>query len=199
MSYTSYTEFNEAKIKCRECMVGLIYNSVVASDGNTENPKIIVIGEAPGADEIKEGRPFVGKAGKLLRQELEKNGINGSNSLITNTMPCRPLNNKFPKDDKLVYRCRNRWLKHELNLLKPDVVLLIGSTPLKYCLGLKGITRKRGTVYTMKLKETGHKTKIVPCLHPSYVLRKQYGADGETIVKQFESDIRLTAEIAGLL
>ena len=117
MKYKSYKEFEDAKQKCRECMVGHIYNQVVLSDGNKTNTKILIIGEAPGADEIKEGKPFIGKAGKLLRSTLEKYGINESNSVITNTMPCRPLNNKFPKDKKLVYRCRNRWLKQEIALL----------------------------------------------------------------------------------
>ena len=104
--YNSYQEFNACKLKCRACPIGLVYDTVVPSDGNTSNPKVVIIGEAPGSDEITQGKPFIGKAGKLLRSTIEQFGFNNENCLITNTIPCRPQDNKFPSDNNLVKNCK---------------------------------------------------------------------------------------------
>lgn len=78
--YKNYTEFDEAKSKCNDCEIGKAYNKVVLSWGNKINPKVVLVGEAAGREELEAGIPFVGKAGKLLRATLKEFGFNQSNS-----------------------------------------------------------------------------------------------------------------------
>jgi len=193
MNFKNYQEFNDAKIKCNLCEIGKIYNKIVLSDGNSLNPKILIIGECPGASELVEGKPFVGKAGKLLRPTLEEAGITLDISLITNLMPCRPLDNKFPTDNNIINNCKNMWLKEEIRLTKPDLILLIGSKPLKFLLKLDKITQERGKIHTKIC--FGKKTKIMATYHPSFVLRKMYMQDGKQILDDFKNDIKKAKEL----
>ena len=195
INFQSYEEFEVYKCHCRSCPIGKVYNKVVLSDGNKTNPKVVVVGEAPGKDELEENKPFVGKCGKLLRETLEKNGFNETNSLITNLMPCRPENNKFPKDESVIHSCKNMWLKSEIKLLNPDFLLIIGSKPLKFLLGLDAITKSRGIWYNKKLN--GKLVRILPTFHPSYVQRTQYSKDKEYVGKFFQQDIENIAKLAG--
>lgn len=193
MKYTSYSEFEDAKSKCSVCSVGKAYDCVVLSDGCKTNPKVLIIGEAPGSDEVDQGKPFVGKSGKLLRSTLNEFGFRKNNSLITNTIPCRPENNKFPSDSKIVDACVYDWLKEEIALTKPSCILLIGATPLKFLLSKQGITSLRGNWQDYR---------GIPCMptyHPSYVLRKEYMEEGKKIKEDFISDIRTVAIKAGLI
>lgn len=187
-----YQEFDVLKEKCRECPVGLAYNRVVLSDGCKINPIILVIGEAPGNDEIINGKPFVGKAGKLLRSTLNKFGYNKGNSLITNTIPCRPENNKFPQDTSIVTTCINKWLLKEIEITKPKFMLLIGATPTRFILSKIGITQLRGKWFEY------NGIPCMPTYHPSYVLRKQYMDEGDDIREAFKIDISEVARRAGL-
>jgi len=189
--YQNYEEFNVSKEKCRDCEIGRVYNRVVLSDGNTINPIVVVIGEAAGSSEVEIGKPFVGKAGKLLRATLNLFGYNKGNSLITNTIPCRPKDNVFPKDEELIIKCMDKWLFAEIDMLKPKYLLLIGATPTKYILDMSGITKIRGQIF--------HYNNIpsIPTYHPSFVLRKQYMAEGKDIKECFEKDIKMVATMAG--
>jgi uracil-DNA glycosylase len=186
--YTSYEEFNLAKCKCNICPIGKAYNKVVSSDGNKTNPKVVFVGEAPGKDEVIACKPFVGKAGKLLRSSIQEAGLTEKDFLITNTIPCRPLDNKFPDDSSLVETCKNMWLKEELLLTNPDLIVLIGAKPLKFILKMEGITKVRGTIITKKLN--GKIIKLMPVCHPSYVLRKEYMEEGKQIMSDFKNDIK---------
>lgn len=192
MDYNNYSDFNSEKEKCRDCCIGKIYDKVVLGDGCI-NPIVLVLGEAPGSDEVLQGKPFVGKAGKLLRESLNKFGYNKSNTLISNTIPCRPENNKFPSDNKLVMDCVKKWLYNEIKLTNPKAILLIGATPTKFILGKSGITKIRGNWFDFELD--GKIYKCMPSLHPSYVLRKQYMQEGEEIKRNFLQDLESVAII----
>jgi len=191
MQFTDYQEFNLAKEKCRDCHIGQIYNRVVLSDGNIINPIVMIIGEAAGSSEIEIGKPFVGRAGKLLRSTLNQFGYNKKNSIITNTIPCRPKDNKFPHDEQLIKTCMDKWLLKEIEILKPKFLLLIGSVPTKYLLNLSGITSLRGKWFEYK------SISCMPTYHPSYVLRKQYMQEGKEIEENFKNDIKEMAKKAG--
>lgn len=195
--FNNYESFNLAKKNCNICSVGKVYNKVVCSDGNVENPTVIIIGECPGSDEIDQGIPFVGKAGKFLRSTLNEFGFRTTNSLISNVMPCRPENNKFPKDDDLVKSCFNKWLKIEISLTNPKYLLLVGAQPLKFVLGLNGITKIRGK--WCLFANNGMSIHVMPTFHPSYVLRKMHMENGKKIVEEFKSDIKALAISAGFL
>ena len=94
----------ELKAKCQDCMqceLGKTRNNIVFSDGNPSSAKAILIGEAPGENEDKTGTPFVGRAGKLLNEFLEKAGISRAEDLyIINTVKCRPPQNRVPTDSE---------------------------------------------------------------------------------------------------
>jgi DNA polymerase len=198
MSFNDFNDFNVAKSKCNICSIGQFYNRVVVSDG-CKNPTVMILGEAPGADEIKEGKPFVGKAGQLLRKTLNECGFRKNNSLISNVIPCRPENNKFPTDEKLINECMERWLKNEILLVKPRYLLLLGNQPLKYLLSLTGITRQRGVWIPLDKFSPDNPIQCMPTYHPSYVLRKEYMEEGKTIKQNFIRDIKEVAIQAGFI
>ena len=196
--YETYSEFNSAKLICRECQVGLTYNKVVESDGCKESPTIMVIGEAPGADELIQGKPFVGKSGKLLRQAMNESGYNLDNTVITNIMPCRPQDNVFPKNFQIVKACVDKWLFQEISILRPRIILLVGSKAMKLILGLEGITQNRGKWFPFSIEGIGS-FQCLPTYRPSYVLRTQYVDEGLEISEAFKMDIALAAQAAGFV
>jgi len=195
--YGSYVEFEEAKLKCSGCEVWSCHKKVIPSDGCKLCPKIMVIGEAPGKDEIIEGKPFVGKAGQLLRRVLRVNGFDESNTIISNIIPCRPENNKFPKNDSIVRNCFDLWLAVEIGIVKPEYIITLGAQPLKFLLGMKGITKQRGQWVDYRV-DGDHTAKCMPTFHPSYVLRKEHMALGQVIKQAFLDDIKTVAIEAGL-
>lgn len=205
--YLTYKEFNEAKIKCRECPVGSIYNQVVCSIGNLIDPTYMMIGEAPGKDEVIKKQPFVGKAGIILRRGCIKHGFTKKNTVITNTIPCRPPNNKFPNDSVLVNTCISKWLLNEIELLKPKCILIVGSTPMKYLLGIKeGITKVRGRIFenlsvATQQGDDEFKDKYnvrIPTLitfHPSYLARNEHTELGIQLRQDFDKDLLKLKEL----
>ena len=199
MKFSQYVSFEAAKEQCRCCSVGLIYDKVVLSSGCKGNPTVLILGEAPGKDEVIGGEPFVGRAGKLLRSVLCKYKFRKTNTLISNIIPCRPENNKFPQDTELVKRCCNKWLANEISLTKPDYMLLLGSQPLKYILNMSGITKLRGEWYNFSSDELGKVIKCMPTFHPSYVLRKEHMTKGKIIKQNFTNDIKTVAKEAGFI
>ena len=189
----TYAAFNASKLACRACPVGWEYNRVIESDGNIVDPVVMVIGEAPGKDEVIAGRPFVGKSGRLLRDTLNAAGFGRDNTVITNVIPCRPKNNVFPADPSVVEACVDRWLRREIAILQPQFVILVGGKALKFVLGVDGITRNRGKWVDLD----GGSVKCIPTYHPSYVLRTQYMDEGLEIMEAFRSDIAVVAQLAG--
>lgn len=156
---------------CRACNLCETRINVVFSDGSP-NAKIMLIGEAPGADEDKLGKPFVGRAGKLLNQFLEQAGIVRARDLyIANTLKCRPPENRKPtKTEKTA--CE-KFLKGQIETLKPCAIILCGATAMESFLGatLK-ISAARGKIF----EKDG--IKFVPIFHPSYLLRNHSTDEG---------------------
>jgi DNA polymerase len=195
--YKNYAEFNRAKGGCRACPVGKAHNCVVASEGCTESPLVMIVGEAPGADEVKRRRPFIGKSGQILRRAIRPCGYTKHNTLISNSIPCRPEGNKYPDDPQLVHECMSRWLLNEIDLLKPEYMLLLGSKALFALFGLDGITSRRGT--WLLLERGSLKIECLPTYHPSYVMRVRNMRGGMEKVADFVADIREVAACAGFL
>ena len=159
-------------INCHKCVLGNTRNNTVFSDGSCD-AKIMLIGEAPGADEDATGTPFVGRAGKLLTTLMEETGLSRENDIyITNTVKCRPPENRVPSDEEKKL-CENFLLK-QIEIVKPKVIVLCGATSAKSFLGGKiKITRIRGKWY--KLFGNIDATVI---LHPSFLLRKHSEEEG---------------------
>lgn len=165
-------ELEKLKQECQGCMnceLGKTRNNIVFSDGNPETAKAILIGEAPGENEDKTGTPFVGRAGKLLNEFLEKTGIIREKDLyIINTVKCRPPKNRVPSDAEKA-ACENYLLK-QIEIINPKVMIFCGATALKSFYDKKiQISKIRGEI--LELEIGGQKRKCIPIFHPSYLLR----------------------------
>lgn len=134
-------------------------------EGNI-NAKIMFIGEGPGADEDKQGVPFVGKAGQLMNKAFQALGINREEIYIANIVKCRPPSNRVPEEDE-AQACLN-YLRNQVVLIKPEIIVLLGSTALKNILGKEyGITAVRGKW----MEKNG--IKYMPTWHPAALLRDE--------------------------
>lgn len=154
---------------CKKCILGETRNNIVFSDGDPETARAILIGEAPGENEDKTGTPFVGRAGKLLNEFLEKAGISRKKDLyIINTVKCRPPKNRVPSDEEKK-RCEDYLLK-QIEIINPEVLIFCGSTALKSFYNKKiAISKIRGEILDIEIG--GKPRKCIPIFHPSYLLR----------------------------
>ena len=154
---------------CKKCILGETRNNIVFSDGDPETARTILIGEAPGENEDKTGTPFVGRAGKLLNEFLEKAGISRKKDLyIINTVKCRPPKNRVPSDEEKKL-CEDYLLK-QIEIINPEVLIFCGSTALKSFYNKKiAISKIRGEILNIEIG--GKPRKCIPIFHPSYLLR----------------------------
>lgn len=141
--------------------------NMVFSDGVPGAP-VMIIGEAPGRDEDREGRPFVGRAGQLLDRMLAAidMGRDDANApvYITNVLPWRPPQNRDPHPDEIAMM--RPFLERHIALAKPKVLVIMGNISAQACLGKRGITRLRGNWTTCFDLPT------LPMFHPAYLLRQ---------------------------
>lgn len=154
---------------CRGCPLGSSRQQAVVGRGNPLAP-VMLIGEAPGADEDACGLPFVGRSGRLLDALLSDAGLASDDDLyICNVIKCRPPGNRRPNPQELA-SCRP-WLEQQIRLVDPTVILLAGATALAAVLGIRaGITRLRGQ-WRMDDSPLLRGRWLMPILHPSYLLR----------------------------
>jgi DNA polymerase len=149
---------------CTQCALHSGRTNTVPGEGNPQ-PEIMFVGEAPGADEDAQGRPFVGRAGKLLTKMIEAMGFQREEVFIANICKCRPPENRKPEPDEM--EACIPYLKAQIALLKPQVIVCLGGTATEGLLGLTGITKVRGNWHTFEGID------VMPTFHPSYLLRKQ--------------------------
>jgi DNA polymerase len=122
------------------------------------------VGEAPGADEDAQARPFVGRAGKLLTKIIEAIGFKREDVLIGNVNRCRPPANRPPTPEEAAM-CKP-FLLREIAAVQPEVIVVLGNTAMRNLLDIKqGITRVRGQF------QDYHGVKVMPTFHPAYLLR----------------------------
>ena len=140
--YETWGELEDSIKNCNKCKLCQRRNNIVFGEGN-KNADLMFIGEGPGADEDAQGFPFVGKAGKLMNKAFQGLGINRSQIYITNIVKCRPPSNRVPENDEAI-ACLN-YLRNQVMLVKPKMIVLLGSTALKNIIGKDyGITASRG-------------------------------------------------------
>ena len=139
-------------------------NRLVVGSGNIL-AKLVVVGEAPGAQEDSEGLPFVGKSGKFLKNLLEVSGINIYEEVyFCNVIKCRPPMNRKPSLQEIIIH--KPWLMQQIKLVNPKVVILAGATAMKAILEVnKPISQLRGQWFKLKGIE------YIPIFHPSYLMR----------------------------
>ena len=142
--------------------------NMVFSDGNP-NSEIMLIGEAPGHDEDIQGKPFVGRSGKLLDKMLEAIELNREKVYIANIIPWRPPSNRRPTDEEIEI-CLP-FIKKHIELIKPKVLMLLGSTATFALLkNTEGITKIRGKWVDLNLNNISVPT--LPTFHPAFLLRQ---------------------------
>ena len=141
----------------------------VFSDGNPKS-RVMIIGEAPGAEEDNQGLPFVGLAGKLLDKMLNSINLDRKSVYITNVIPWRPPNNREPSTEEII-QCMPFIQKH-IELIKPNLIILLGGTASKAILATNiGITKLRGSWHEYKNLDIDDPIKVRAIYHPAYLLR----------------------------
>ncbi len=167
-------------LECTRCPLQDGRTQVVFGVGNPD-AKLVFVGEAPGFDEDQQGEPFVGRAGKLLDKLMEEVGIRRRDVYITNTIKCRPPDNRVPAPAELL-ACAP-WLDRQLKIIVPRLVVTLGNVPTKALLKTEtGIVKMRGQ------KTMLGSVLVIPTFHPAYLLRNP----PETAKSQ--ADFRLIAE-----
>lgn len=149
--------------ECVRCELYKTRKQTVFSRGNPR-AKLMIIGEAPGFYEDKQGLPFVGKAGGLLNQMLKAIGLTEEDAYIANVLKCRPPNNRDPKPEEIA-QC-SPYLTHQIELIKPHLILALGRFSGQFLL------KKTGTL--KELRNSLHYYNNIPFIvsyHPAYLLR----------------------------
>ena len=178
--YDNWEELEQSIINCKKCKLYSNRSNIVFGVGNKE-ADIMFIGEGPGADEDREGEPFVGKAGKLMNEAFKGIGINREEVYIANIVKCRPPQNRVPEDDE-ANACLN-YLRNQVILVKPKIIVLLGNTALKNILGKEySITNMRGKWIEKK------GIMYMPTWHPAALLRD------ENKKIEFWQDLKLVKE-----
>ena len=150
---------------CKACRLWETRNKLVFGEGNELEPLIAFVGEGPGADEDRQGRPFVGRAGQLLSAAIEKGlGLRREDLYICNVVKCRCPNNRNPLPDE-VKACLPNLLR-QLELIRPGVIISLGAPALCALSGAKeAITKVRGEWRAWRGIDW------MPTFHPAYILR----------------------------
>jgi len=151
------------------CALKRTATNTVIAEGNPAAP-VMIIGEAPGADEDRIGRPFVGRAGQLLDRMLAAIGLDREGVLITNVIYWRPPGNRTPTADEIA-ACLPFVLRH-VALVRPKVLVLAGGTAARALLPPgPGITRLRGRWFDLAIPSLDRPVPTLPMFHPSFLLR----------------------------
>jgi uracil-DNA glycosylase family 4 len=149
---------------CTRCALHLGRTQTVFARGTGETG-LCFVGEGPGADEDAQGYPFVGKAGQLLDRMIGAMGFSRDAVYVCNIVKCRPPDNRKPEPEEMA-ACMP-YLKEQLELLAPQVIVALGATAVQGLFGTtEGITRMRG-----RWKLYGGRTPVMPTFHPAFLLR----------------------------
>lgn len=136
--------------------------NIVPGEGSP-TAAVMLVGEAPGAREDEQGRPFVGRSGKLLDELLAEAGLERSSVFITNVVKARPPGNRDPRADEVAHHLP--WLERQLDLIRPQVVIPVGRHALAHFAPGRRITEVHGALLIERDR------RLVPWLHPAAALR----------------------------
>lgn len=158
------TALREQVAQCTLCRLSESRTQTVFSRGDPD-AGLVFIGEGPGAEEDKQGLPFVGRSGQLLdRLVAEEIGLDRSRVFVVNVVKCRPPGNRDPKDDEIA-AC-TPYLEAQLEITRPAVIVTLGNFATRFMLGTtEGVTRLRGRAYPRG------SAVVVPTFHPAAALR----------------------------
>ena len=162
-SFESFEQIWSDVGDCTRCPLHQGRTNIVHTEGN-RHARLMFVGEAPGADEDAQARPFVGRAGQLLTKIIESIGFKRDDVLIGNVNRCRPPGNRPPTPEE-ASMCQP-FLLREIAAVQPEVIVVLGNTAMRNLLDIKqGITKVRGQF------QDYHGVKVMPTFHPAYLLR----------------------------
>jgi DNA polymerase len=162
-AFSNMEDIRIAVEKCQSCSLHESRTNVVFGAGN-EEARLVFVGEAPGADEDRQGQPFVGRAGQKLTQIIEAIGLSRSEVYITNVLKCRPPGNRNPLPEEV--RACEPYLVEQLKLIKPKVICALGTFAAQTLLRSdRRISSLRGRFHTYQ------GIKLMPTYHPAFLLR----------------------------
>jgi len=163
---------------CTLCRLHRTRTNVVPGEGPA-NAKVMLVGEAPGFNEDRQGRPFVGAAGQLLTELLKLAGMDRSRVYITNVVKCRPPNNREPMPDEIEI-CTREYLEKQIRLVRPKLVISLGRISASELLGRPvSISREHGR--TVSCEYAGVKFGLFLSYHPAAGL---YGAEARRALEE---------------
>lgn len=149
---------------CERCPALVESRSQIVNGTGPADADLLFVGEGPGADEDRQGEPFVGRSGAVLTDLLTEVGLSRGTVRITNCVRCRPPDNRDPRSDELE-NCRE-FLEAEVESVDPQVVVALGKTPSQHLLGRSvAVTSEAGSVETVELGGTSR--QVVICVHPA--------------------------------
>jgi DNA polymerase len=173
---------------CRRCPLGSSRTNAVPGEGSVCG-LIAFVGEAPGADEDAQGRPFVGKAGKLLDKIIAAMGLNREEVFIGNILKCRPPENRDPRPEEIV-KCLP-YLQQQLEVLKPEIIVALGAHAAKTLLDTnKSIGQLRGKLHDYYPGEMAKPIKLMATYHPAYLLRNYSDASRRAVWEDMQEVLK---------
>jgi uracil-DNA glycosylase len=190
----SLTALRKAAAGCRGCDLYEDATQTVFGEGAAK-ARVVLVGETPGDQEDRQGKPFVGPAGRELDRALERAGIDRKEAYVTNAVKHFRFQERGKRrihqkpDGRHIKACRP-WLDAELGLLKPEALIVMGATAAQALLGASfKVTKERG-----KLLETELAPIVVATIHPSAILRERDDDARHLQREAFTSDIQVAAE-----
>ena len=164
-----FARLQQAVANCRRCDLWKTRNNLVLGEGNL-NAKILFVGEAPGFNEDRQGKPFVGKAGEILDQLLNSVGLKRQDIYIANVLKCRPPKNRNPFPEEV--KACSLYLNSQIETIKPGKICCLGNFATSFILKkyglqdkLAGISKIHGTAFTVST--LSGQIKIIPLYHPA--------------------------------
>ncbi len=174
---------------CTRCDALVASRRQIVNGVGRADAELLFVGEGPGANEDKEGEPFVGRSGSVLDEALADAGVSRETVRITNCVRCRPPDNRDPHSEELS-NCRE-FLEREINAVDPTVLVTLGKVPSEHLLGRSvAITSESGTVVERRLG--GQSRRVMLSMHPAATLYDRSQREG------FVSTIASAIELAGL-
>ncbi|MBS3169906.1 uracil-DNA glycosylase [Candidatus Woesearchaeota archaeon] len=174
--------------QCKRCPALCQSRSQVVFGSGNPQAEILFIGEAPGASEDSKGIPFCGMSGKILGELLATINLSREDIFITNTILCRPENNRNPAKEE-VENCRQR-LDQLIELMKPTVIVTIGNFATERILGKTGIKSLRGKTFPFVI--ANHQVTVVPVIHPANYL---YSGRNPQLFEEMKQDFQVIKEV----
>ncbi|UCF00468.1 MAG: uracil-DNA glycosylase [Planctomycetota bacterium] len=155
--------------QCRKCPLGSLRTNAVPGEGKP-NAQILFVGEGPGADEDAQGRPFVGRAGRLLDRVIAACGLKRSDVFIANILKCRPPGNRDPRPDEII-NCFP-YLQRQIEVINPKIIVALGAPAARTLLNTnKSIGQLRGQFHEYYAGLGRPPIKLMPTYHTAYLLR----------------------------